>query len=185
PKMTPRSVRNARILWRRSAVDETRRSPRVVMRSPHAALRGSGSRLLLAPFVFDDDAVPLLDLAENLERAGHDLRAHRWTVDDLDHQIARQPALDLLELKLAPPDQKNAFLGLGTAGGSGFLVFLRHVADDQGLDRNRGRPLSAARHDLGGHREARPDRLRWLIQTNLHLEVDRLGVLRQGEQIRV
>jgi hypothetical protein len=60
-----------------------------------------GSGLLLAHLVLDHDAVPLLDLAEHLEGAGDDFRPHRRAIDDLDHQLAGEPALDLLELELA------------------------------------------------------------------------------------
>ena len=40
-------------------------------------------------------------------------------------------------------------------------------------------------HDVGGHREARPDRVRRVFDADLDLEVDRLGVRGQREQIRI
>src|SRR5512135_3222369 len=100
PMMTPSSVRNARILWRVSAEEERRKSSTVLMLSGR-----SGSPLLLVAFLVHRDLVPLLDLSQDLERAGDDLLADGRPLLDLDHELAGQPGLDLLKLELAVLDQ--------------------------------------------------------------------------------
>src|SRR6478672_10489649 len=94
PMITPSSVRNARSLWRVRADEETRKSSAVVMSSGLLGLA------LLVAFLLDDDLVALLDLAEDLEGAGHDLRPRRGPGLGLDHQLARDPSLHLLKDEL-------------------------------------------------------------------------------------
>src|ERR1700720_4638179 len=89
PMMTPRSVRNARILCRVSADEERRKSSTVLMK---ASLRGGRPLLLLPLFLFvHDDLVAFLDLAENLERPGHDVLADGRALFHLDHELAGEP----------------------------------------------------------------------------------------------
>ena len=47
----------------------------------------------LAAFLFDQDPVPFLDLAEHLEGSRDDLLAHRRALLDLDHQLTRDSGL--------------------------------------------------------------------------------------------
>src|SRR5262245_5898313 len=181
--ITPSSVRNARILWRTSAEEETRKSSATVT----AGLRRlrSGSPLLLLVLPVHDDLVPFLDLSQHLEGPGDDLLPDRGPLLDLDHELACEAGLDLLELELAVLDDVDALLGLRPSGGALLGVLLRHVPDDERLDGDRGRAVVLAGHDLGGDRETGADRLGRILDADLDLEVDRLGVGGQRQQIRI
>src|SRR6202162_6292943 len=187
PMMTPRSVRNARILCLVNADEERRKSSTVLMSLP---LRGGrrGRPLLLVPFLLlvHDDLVAFLDLAEDLEGPGHDVLPDGRAFLDFDHELAGQSRLDLLELELAALDEIDPLFGVRPSRrGRGLLVLLRHVADDERLDRDRGGALVAAGDDLGGDGEARADGRRRILDADLDLEVDRFGARHQGEEIRV
>src|SRR5258706_9967001 len=185
PMMTPRSVRNARILCRVRADEERRNSSTVRMRI--SLRRGrSGRPLLLVSLFVHDDLVAFLDLAEDLERPGHDVLAHGRALLDLDHELAGEPRLHLLKLDLSALHEIDPFFGLGPPGsGRGFLVLLRHVANDEGLDRDRGRAFVAPGYDLGRDGESRADRRGRILDPDLDLEVDRLGIRDHGQQIRI
>src|SRR5450756_1381635 len=143
PMMTPSNVRNARILCRVNAAEERRKSSTVFNEA--SSRRGRPGRLLLlVPFLFlvNDDLVAFLDLAEDLEGPGHDVLADGRTFLDLDHELAGQPRLDLLELELAALDEIDPLFGVRPPGGGrGLLVLLRNVADDERLDRDGRRAL--------------------------------------------
>src|ERR1700688_3998211 len=111
PMMTPSSVRNARILCRVRADEERRKSSTVRM---SVSLRGGRRLLLVSLFLFiHDDLVAFLDLAEDLERPGHDVLAHGRALLDLDHELARKARLHLLELDLSALHEIDPFFGLG------------------------------------------------------------------------
>src|SRR6266404_8098015 len=184
PIMTARSVRNARILCRVRADEERRKSSTVRMRV--SLRRGRSGPLLLVALFVHDDLVAFLDLAEDLERPRHDVLAHGGALLDLDHELAGESRLHLLELDLPALDEIDPLFGLGPPGGRrGLLVLLRHVANDQGLDRDRGRALVAPGDDLGRDGESGADRRRRILDPDLDLEVDRLGVRDHGKQIRI
>src|SRR5262249_41761354 len=104
--MTPRSVRNARILCRTSAEEETRKSSAVFTRVFLRLGRLRSRRpFLLLVFLLDDHPVAFLALAQTLEGSGYDLLSDRRSLLDLDHQLAREPGLDLLELELPVLDE--------------------------------------------------------------------------------
>src|SRR5580765_720402 len=176
--MTPSSVRNARSLCRTSAEEETRKSSAVVTGSAASGFRRrAAALLLLLVLAVHDDLVAFLDLAQDLEGARHDLLADRGALLDLDHQLAREPRLDLLELELALlADEVHALLGLGPAGRALLAVLLGDVAHDERLDRDCRRAVVLAGHDLGGDREAGTDRVGRILDADLDLEVDGLRV---------
>src|SRR6478672_1068242 len=103
--------------------------------------------LVAAAFLLDDDLVAFLDLAQDLERPGHDLGSDGRALLDLDHELAGDARLDLLESELAVLDDVDAFLGLGPRARRGLLVLHLDVAHDERLDRDRRRAVDAARDD--------------------------------------
>src|SRR5512144_499478 len=97
PMMTPRSVRKDRSLLRRRACSATAKtSPRDI-----SACGAGGLRSLL--LVLDFRLVPLLQHAQRLEGAGHDLLTGRNPAGHFDLQLAGQAELDRQELGLPFP----------------------------------------------------------------------------------
>src|SRR6476659_1962669 len=109
PMITPRSVRNARILCLVNAAEERRKSSTVLMDVTSGGRR-SGGPLLLVVFLVHQDLVAFLDLAQDLERSGHDFLADRRALLDLDHELPGEARLDLLEFELAALDEIDALL---------------------------------------------------------------------------
>src|SRR6266542_6191299 len=166
PMMTPRSVRKDRSLLRRRACSATAKtSPRDM------SARGAGGlRSLL--LVLDFHLVPLLQRAQRLEGAGHDLLAGRNPAGHLDLQLAGQAELHRQELRLPFPQDEDARLGLDAPDGR--LFAFRRVSNDDRSERDRQDAGLRARDDVRGEREARADPLGRMEQLDPDLEVDRV-----------
>ena len=186
--MTPSSVRNARILCRVSAG----RGDAEELRDRHdgcgplpSSLSPSFSTITLSPsLIWRSTLNGPVTIWSPTFGAGL----------DLDHQLAGDARSRPSRIRACRPGRSRRPLPsrrcrpkTSSRPVAPFtpLRLLRNVAHDEGLDRNGRRAFLAARHDLGGDGEARPNRVRRVLQPDLDLEVDRLGVGGQREQVGI
>src|SRR5262245_63749883 len=104
PRITPSSVRKVRSLCAPSAETATRRISSGLTSSRSFLLVDLGQR------VVHDDGVSVLELAQGLEGAGHDLLASREPRQDLDIELPVDPRLDGRELRLPALQHEDPFL---------------------------------------------------------------------------
>src|SRR5687768_13259298 len=146
PMMMPSRVRKLRRRLARIACTASRgRSDVNIMTRP-------GGRLLvvLLLLLLRLHRVARLQRAQRLEGPLDQGLAARKPGEDLQRQLAEQPGLDGLELRLAAVVQEHPFL---VAGGTGRGVARLHlaVADDQGLDGDHERLGAEAGQDVRGN----------------------------------